>query len=215
MTSVAIALYDGFTALDVVGPYQMLAMTPGVQVTLVAERVGGVLDDRESLTLQATASFGDVTDPDVVVVPGGPGTEQALSGAVPEWVSRVHPTTTWTTSVCSGSLILAAAGLLTGITAACHFVHLETLGWLGAVPTPQRVVEVPESRIITAAGVSSGIDMALRLSELLTDRTTAEAIQLWTEYDPQPPFDSGAPGKASKEVLERATAYELAARRSS
>jgi putative intracellular protease/amidase len=215
MTSVAIALYVGFTALDVVGPYQMLAMTPGVEATLVAERVGGVLDDRESLTLQATASFGDVTDPDIVVVPGGPGSEHVLSGAVPEWVARVHPTTTWTTSVCSGSLILAAAGLLTGIQAACHFLHLETLGLFGALPTPQRVVEVPESRIITAAGVSSGIDMALRLSELLTDRTTAEAIQLWTEYDPQPPFDSGAPGKASEEVLERATAYELAARRPS
>jgi putative intracellular protease/amidase len=215
MTTVAIPLYEGFTALDVVGPYQMLAMTPGVQVTLVAERAGGVLDDRESLTLQATASFADVTDPDIVVVPGGPGTEQNLSGAVPEWVARVHATTTWTTSVCSGSLILAAAGLLTGIPAACHYIHLPTLALLGGTPSPQRVVEAPESRIITAAGVSSGIDMALRLVELITDRTMAETIQLWTEYDPQPPFDSGAPSKATEQVRERAAAFELAARRSS
>ncbi|HET9422084.1 MAG TPA: DJ-1/PfpI family protein [Nocardioides sp.] len=215
MTTVAIPLYDGFTALDVVGPYQMLAMTPGVQVTLVAERVGGVLDDRGSLTLQATASFAEVTDPDVVVVPGGPGTEQNLSGPVPEWVARVHPTTTWTTSVCSGSLILAAAGLLTGVPAACHYIHLPTLELLGGTPRPERVVEAPESRIITAAGVSSGIDMALRLVELITDRTMAETIQLWTEYDPQPPFDSGAPGKASEIVRERAAAFELGARRSS
>lgn len=214
MTSVAIALYDGFTALDVVGPYQMLALLPGVDVTLVAETAGDVLDDRESLSIKAEKAFADVTHPDVIVVPGGPGTEQVLTGALPEWIARVHPTTTWTTSVCSGSLILAAAGLLDGLPAACHYRHLETLGLLGANPTPRRVVEVPEARIITAAGVSSGIDMALRLGELLTDRTTAEAIQLWTEYDPQPPFDSGAPEKASRAVRELAAVYELAARRS-
>jgi putative intracellular protease/amidase len=214
MTSVAIALYDGCTALDVVGPYQMLEMTPGVTVTLVAERAGGVLDDLRSLTLPAEAAFDDVLEPDVIVIPGGPGTEQVLIGALPEWIAQVHPTTTWTTSVCSGSLVLAAAGLLTGLPATCHYRHLETLALFGAKPTPERVVEVPEARIITAGGVSSGIDMALRLVELLTDRITAEAVQLWTEYDPQPPFDSGAPHKASEVVRERAAAYELAARRS-
>ena len=207
MTTVAIPLYEGFTALDVVGPYQMLAMTPGVRVTLVAERTGGVLDDRESLTLQATASFADVTDPDIVVVPGGPGTEQNLSGAVPEWVARVHAKTTWTTSVCSGSLILAAAGLLIGIPAACHYIHLPTLGLLGGTPSPERVVEAPESRIITAAGVSSGIDMALRLVELLVDQTAAEAMQLMIEYDPQPPFSAGSLDKAGDHVVERIAEY--------
>ena len=212
MTSVAIPLYDGFTALDVVGPYQMLAMTPGVSVTLVAEAAGAVLDDRRSLTLQADAAFADVLTPDVVVVPGGPGTEHVLSGAVPEWVAAVHPTTTWTTSVCSGSLVLAAAGLLTDVPATCHYVHLETLRIFGVEARPERVVEVPEARIITAGGVSSGIDMALRLVELLTDPTIARAVQLWTEYDPQPPFDSGAPEKATAEVRDLATSYELAAR---
>ena len=213
MTSVAIALYDGFTALDVVGPYQMLAMAPGVEVTLVAERAGGVLDDQKSLTLHADAAFDDVPHPDVVVVAGGPGTEQVLSGPVPDWVSRAHRTTTWTTSVCSGSLVLAAAGVLAGVPAACHYLHLETLELFGVEARPERVVEVPEARIITAAGVSSGIDMGLRLVELVTDRITAEAVQLWTEYDPQPPFGSGAPAKASAEVRELAAAYEQAARR--
>ncbi len=212
MTTVAIALYDGFTALDVVGPYQMLAMTPGVSVTLVAEKVGPVRDDRRSLTLQADAAFADVPAPDVVVIPGGPGSEHVLSGPLPEWIAAVHPTTTWTTSVCSGSLILAAAGVLDGVPATCHYVHLETLGLFGVEARAERVVEVPEARIITAGGVSSGIDMALRLVEILTDRTTAETIQLWTEYDPQPPFDSGAPEKATAEVRDLARSYELAAR---
>ena len=213
MTTVAIVLYDGFTALDVVGPYQMLAMAPGVEVTLVAERTGGVLDDLGSLTLHADASFDQVSWPDVVVVAGGPGTEQVLTGPVPEWVARVHATTTWTTSVCSGSLVLAAAGVLDGVPAACHYIHLDTLRLFGVEARPERVVEVPEARIITAAGVSSGIDMGLRLVELLTDRVTAEAVQLWTEYDPQPPFDSGSPAKATGQVRELAAAYELGARR--
>lgn len=213
MTTVAIALYDGFTALDVVGPYQMLALSPGIEVTWVAERAGAVTDEVGSLTLHPTAAYDDVLAPDVIVVPGGPGTAQVLEGALPEWVARVHPTTTWTTSVCSGSLILAAAGVLDGLRSASHYRYLEALPLLGAVPSPDRVVELPDERIITAAGVSSGIDMALRLVELLTDRTTAEAIQLWTEYDPQPPFDSGSFDKASGEVRERAAAYEIAARR--
>ncbi len=212
MTTAAIPLYDGFTALDVVGPYQMLAMTPGVSVTLVAERAGPVLDDRRSLTLHADAAFADVLTPDVLVVPGGPGSEHVLSGPLPEWVAAVHRTTTWTTSVCSGSLILAAAGVLDGVPATCHYVHLETLGLFGVEARSERVVEVPEARIITAGGVSSGIDMALRLVEILTDRTIAQAVQLWTEYDPQPPFDSGAPEKATAEVRVLATSYELAAR---
>lgn len=212
MTTVAIALYDRFTALDVIGPYQMLSMTPDVEVTFVAERAGGVTDDVGSLTLPATASFDEVTAPDVVVVPGGPGTAHVLEGALPEWVARVHPTTTWTTSVCSGSLVLGAAGLLDGLPSACHYRYLEVLPMFGAEPRTDRVVELPEQRIVTAGGVSSGIDMALRLVELLRDRTVAEAVQLWTEYDPQPPFDSGSYAKASDPVRELAAAYEVAAR---
>lgn len=211
-TTAVITLYDGFTALDAIGPYQILAFTPGVRVLFAAEHPGPVRDDVGSLTLQASG-LDETPQPDVVLVPGGPGTVEVLTGALPEWLKGVHQGTRWTTSVCSGSIILAAAGLLAGLRAATHYRHLDNLGLFGAIPTPERVVEEPDARIITAAGVSSGIDMALRLVELLTDRTTAEAIQLWTEYDPQPPFDSGSPAKAAAEVRDIAAAYELAARR--
>lgn len=208
--TVVVALYDGFTALDVVGPYQMLAFTPGVQVVFAAERPGSVIDDRRSLSLPAVG-LDEVGRPDVLLVPGGPGTAAALGSGLPRWVSEVHPDTRWTTSVCSGSLILAASGVLDGVRATSHFLHLDTLAALGAVPVRDRVVEEPSARVITAAGVSSGIDMALRLSELLSDRVTAEAVQLWTEYDPQPPFDSGSPDKASPAVLDVARSYDAAA----
>ncbi len=213
MTTVVIPLYDGFTALDVVGPYQMLAFAPGVDVQLAATTLGPVRDDQGSLTLEATVELSDVARPDVVVVPGGPGAAEVVSGALPEWLRAIHAHTRWTTSVCSGSIILGAAGLLSGLPATTHYRHLDTLAIFGAISTPERVVEVPDARIITSAGVSSGIDMALRLVELLCGRGIAEAIQLWTEYDPQPPFDSGSPGKASAAVLGRAAAFELAARR--
>ena len=207
MTTVAITLYDGFTALDVVGPYQMLAFTPGVQVVLVAEAAGTVLDDRASLQL-AAVSWVDIASPDVVVVPGGPGTVAALGSTLPAWVATAHEHTAWTTSVCSGSLILGAAGLLTGLRAATHYRHREKLAWFGAVVSEDRVVEEREAHIVTSAGVSSGLDMALRLVELLTDRRTAEAVQLWTEYDPQPPFDAGSPLRAAADVLELAAEFD-------
>lgn len=210
MTIVAIPLYEGFTALDVVGPYQMLAFTPGVTVQFVSESAARVIDDCGTLGL-LTTSFDDMPSPDVVLVPGGPGTVAALSGELPRWLAEVHPRTRWTTSVCSGSLILGAAGLLKGLTATTHYRHLDKLALFGAIACEQRVVEQAEARILTAAGVSSGIDMALRLVELLTDRRTAEAVQLWTEYDPQPPFDAGSPGKASTDVRELANSYESAA----
>jgi transcriptional regulator GlxA family with amidase domain len=210
MITVAITLYDGFTALDVVGPYQMLAFTPGVEVALVAEVARPVLDDRGSLHLTAT-SWHDLDRPDVVVVPGGPGTAAALGSGLPAWVATAHEHTTWTTSVCSGSLVLGAAGLLTGLRAATHYRHREKLAWVGAVACEDRVVEEPAARIVTSAGVSSGIDMALRLVELLTDRRTAQAVQLWTEYDPQPPYDTGSPLRAPADVLALAAEYDQAA----
>lgn len=208
--SVAVPLYERFTALDVVGPYQMLALTPGIRVAFVAERPGPVSDDRESLALTAVA-FEDAPRPDVVVVPGGPGTVNVLDGAVPEWLRAVHPHTRWTTSVCSGSLILAAAGLLSGVRATTHWRQLDKLPLFGAIPTAERVVIEPERRIMTAAGVSSGLDMALRLVELLTDRRTAEAVQLWSEYDPQPPFDAGSPARAGADVIDLASEWDSAA----
>lgn len=209
MTTVVIPLYDRFTALDVVGPYQMLAFTPGVRVLLAAEEPGLVTDDIGSLSLPAIG-LDEVDRPDIVVVPGGPGTVAMLDGALPRWLAHVHQTTRWTTSVCSGSLILGAAGLLHGLKAATHYRHTDKLPFFGAEPTAERVVEHPEARIITAAGVSSGIDMALRLVELIADREIAEAVQLWTEYDPQPPFDSGSPQKATIAVQDLAAGYEAA-----
>ncbi|MEU8185479.1 DJ-1/PfpI family protein [Micromonospora sp. NPDC049044] len=212
MTQVVIPLYERFTALDVIGVYQPLALTPGIEVTLVAELPGPVRDDCGAASLVAESGFDDVMATDVLVVPGGPGTVQALAGPLPGWIRRIHETTTFTTSVCSGSILLGAAGLLRGRRATSHYRVARELSRFGAEPTNQRVVEELDARIITAAGVSSGIDMGLRLVELLTDRTTARAVQLWMEYDPQPPFDSGHPDRASQEVTARAAAYESAAR---
>ncbi|WP_422735816.1 DJ-1/PfpI family protein [Micromonospora sp. WMMD729] len=212
MSHVVIPLYDRFTALDVIGVYQPLALTPGIDVVLVAERAGPVRDDCRMAALVAEATLDEVTAADVVVVPGGPGTAQALRGPLPSWIRRIHPTTTFTTSVCSGSILLGAAGLLDGRRGTSHHLAAQELTRFGATPTDQRVVEQLDARVITAAGVSSGIDMGLRLVELLTDRTTAEAVQLWMEYDPQPPFDSGHPARATPEVRARVSAYDSAAR---
>ncbi|MES9542517.1 DJ-1/PfpI family protein [Spirillospora sp. NPDC049024] len=209
-TTVVIPLYDRFTALDVVGPYQMLALTPGVRVVFAAEQAGPVRDDCRTLQMTAVG-LDEAPRPDVVVVPGGPGTVHVLEGALPDWLRDVHATTRWTASVCSGSLILGAAGLIKGLRATTHYRHLDKLPLFGADPTPERVVVDEDARIVTAAGVSSGIDMALRLVELLTDTRTAQAVQLWTEYDPQPPFDAGSPARAPEDVVELAAEYEAAA----
>jgi transcriptional regulator GlxA family with amidase domain len=146
--------------------------------------------------------------PDVVVVPGGVGTRALLhDDRVLGWLREAHETSTWTTSVCTGSLVLGAAGLLDGLTATTYWGVMSMLADLGATPSSQRVVEHAERRIITAAGVSSGIDMALRLVELLYDRTAAEACQLLIEYDPQPPVDCGAVEKAGDAVMSRVAQY--------
>ena len=201
---VAIVLYDRMTALDAVGPMDVLRFLPGARVELVSERPGPVRTDSGVLELVATTSYDDSTPPDVVVVPGGPGTAEALGSPLIPWLQRVHPATTWTTSVCSGSMLLAHAGLLQGAPAASHFGVLDLLPQLGATPSDERVVVNEEHHVMTAAGVSSGIDMALVLAERLSDKTTAQAIQLVIEYDPQPPHDTGALAKASPDVVHRA-----------
>lgn len=201
---VAIPLFPRFTALDAIGPYEVLQRTPEIDVVFVGHQRGEVRSENGFLGIVRDATFEDVARPDVIVFPGGVGT-RALVGdeRVCEWVGRSHETTRFTTSVCTGSLVLGDAGLLTGLPAATHWAAFDELAATGAIPTSERVVEHLDRRIITAAGVSSGIDMALRLMELLFDTTAAEASQLMIEYDPQPPFDAGALAKVGPEVVER------------
>jgi putative intracellular protease/amidase len=201
---IAVVLYEGMTTLDAVGPMEVLRFLPGARLELVAERPGQVTTDNGVLQVTATTSYDECSAPDVVVVPGGPGTAAALGSPLVPWLQAVHPTTTWTTSVCSGSLILAHAGLLEGAPAASHFAVLDLLPQLGAERSDERVVVDEEHHVMSAAGVSSGIDMALVLAERLSDAITAQAIQLVIEYDPQPPHDSGSLSKASPEVARRA-----------
>ena len=205
---VAIPLFGEFTALDGVGPYEVLQRIPTIDVTFIGHRRGEFRSENGMRGLMADATFAELPQPDVIVFPGGVGTRPLqFDDHVLEWVRHAHATTRFTTSVCTGSLVLGAAGLLEGLTATTHWSCYRELAAHGAVPTAQRVVEHLERRIITAAGVSSGIDMALRLVELLVDRTAAEASQLMIEYDPQPPFDTGAVAKASQSTMTRVAEY--------
>jgi transcriptional regulator GlxA family with amidase domain len=205
---VVIPLFPRFTALDAVGPYEVLQRIPSVDVSFIGTHLGEFRTENGMLGMIADGTFDDHLRPDVIVFPGGYGTRALVENeSVLEWVRQAHATTTMTTSVCTGSLVLAAAGLLDGLAATTHWSCYPELEALGAVPTAERVVEHLDERIITAAGVSSGIDMALRLVELLVDRTAAEAAQLMIEYDPRPPFDSGSPAKAGADALARAVEY--------
>jgi transcriptional regulator GlxA family with amidase domain len=205
---IAIPLFDRLTALDGIGPYEVLQRLPDATVTFVGTRLGEVRTENGFLGLTVDALVEDVPQPDVIVVPGGVGSREAMKDErLVDWVRTAHETTRYTTSVCTGSFVLGAAGLLDGLTATTHWSVLNELGELGAVPTMERVVEHLDRRIITAAGVSSGIDMALRLSELLVDDIAAKAMQLMIEYDPQPPFDCGHLEKAGDVVVERVIEY--------
>jgi transcriptional regulator GlxA family with amidase domain len=160
------------------------------------------------LGLVIDGRFEDLPSPDVIVFPGGDTRALQSDARVLGWVRGAHAGTIFTTSVCTGSLVLGAAGLLDGLTATTHWARYSDLAACGATPTPERVVEHLDRRIITAAGVSAGIDMALRLTELLADQTAAQAAQLLIEYDPQPPFDCGTRPKAGAEVMARALEYD-------
>ncbi len=208
---IAIPIFPRLTALDAIGPYEVLHRIPSFDVVFIGHALGEVRTENSMLGLTVDATFEDVTHPDVIVYPGGIGTRALLQDVrALDWLRTAHSTSTFTTSVCSGSLMLAAAGLLDGLTATSHYSVLSVLDSLGAISTPQRVVEHLPERIITAAGVSSGIDMALRLAALLADDIAAMAAQLMIEYDPQPPFDSGSLAKSSQAVVDRATEYSLA-----
>ena len=188
-------LFNGITALDIVGPYEVLQRLPDANVEFVAHEKGTVRTDNGSLALVADHALDEVTRADVLVVPGGFATRRLEDdAALLDWIRTIDATTTWTTSVCTGSVLLAAAGLLEGKEATTHWASMERLAIYGAIPTGRRVVE--QGKIITAAGVSSGIDMGLTLVARIAGDEYAQGVQLGIEYDPQPPFDAGAPEKA-------------------
>ncbi|MFF7824288.1 MULTISPECIES: DJ-1/PfpI family protein [unclassified Streptomyces] len=198
---IAIVLFDSFTALDAVGPYETLGRLPDAETVFVAEQAGPVRTDTGNLALTADRTLADVPAPDIVVVPGGPGqTPQMENAALLDWLRAADATSTWTTSVCTGSLLLAAAGLLKGRRATSHWLALDVLGRFGAEPTGERVVT--DGKYVTAAGVSSGIDMGLTLLGRIAGDDHARAVQLLTEYDPQPPYDAGSPEKAPAHLVE-------------
>jgi putative intracellular protease/amidase len=197
---IAIPIFDRVTALDAIGPYEVLSRLPGAELKFVGLEPGPVRTDNRMLSLNVELPLEGFAEPDLLVFPGGIGTRALMKDErVLDWVRHVHERTQWTTSVCTGSLVLGAAGLLEGLEATTHWASLHVLEQLGAKPTSRRVVE--QGKIVTAAGVSSGIDMALRLAGYIAGDQVAQAIQLAIEYDPQPPYDSGSPEKASPEVV--------------
>ncbi|HEX4090353.1 MAG TPA: DJ-1/PfpI family protein [Trebonia sp.] len=197
---IAIPLFDRFTALDAIGPFQVLVQLPGATTVFVAERPGPVTDESRVLTLHAEAAFADVPQPDVIVVPGGPGEAAHRDGGpLRDWLIAADQTSTWTTSVCTGSLILAGAGLLDGRPATTNWLAMDELARLGAKPRQERYVF--DGKYATAAGVSAGIDMALALAGRLVGDDSARRFQLGIEYDPQPPYNAGSPATAPAEIV--------------
>jgi transcriptional regulator GlxA family with amidase domain len=205
---VAIAAFPRMTALDAIGPYEVLQRIPSLDLVFVGERRGEIRTENGFLGLTVDATYDEVPSPDVVVVPGGIGSRSLLDGGpLVDWVRATYPGTRFTTSVCTGSLVLAAAGLLNGLEATTHWGAVDKLAELGAKPVHRRVIEHLDQRLVIAAGVSSGIDMALRLVELLVDTTAAKATQTLIEYDPEPPFDAGHPSKVDATVMARVDEY--------
>ncbi len=208
---IVILLYEGFTALDAIGPYEVLARLPGAELTFAAARAGVVTSDTGFLNATATAGIDEVREADILLVPGGPGDEGVRAHAPTlDWLRRMHERTTWTTSVCTGSLILGATGLLTGLRATTHWAFFDELRSFGAEPVKARAVE--SGKIVTAAGVSAGIDMALRLVQRIAGDDFARGIQLGIEYDPDPPFDAGSPEKLPPEMVELVRTFGRTAR---
>ena len=208
---IAIVLYPGFTALDFIGPYEVLRWLPDAEVRFVWHEPGPITADSGALIVAATYSFAETPSPDVILVPGGFSTmEHARDEKVLDWLRRAHQTATWTTSVCSGSIILAAAGLLDGKRATSHWAALTGLKALGVKAVgDERIVLAEgsaENRIVTCAGVSAGIDLGLWLAGQIGGEARAKVIQLSMEYDPQPPYDSGHMSKASATTKAAATA---------
>jgi transcriptional regulator GlxA family with amidase domain len=204
---IAILIFDRFTALDAVGPYEVLSRLPGAELSFVAKESGMKRTDTGALGVSADRTLDELPDPDILLVPGGEGNRPLMEDAeVLDWLRRAHQGSTWTTSVCTGALLLGAAGILDGLKATTHWAFRERLPEFGAEPVADRVVV--QGKVITAAGVSAGIDMALQLAARDVGEDFAKSIQLGIEYDPQPPFDAGSPEKAPADIVEAVRAAE-------
>jgi transcriptional regulator GlxA family with amidase domain len=195
----AVLLFDNVTALDVVGPFEVLRLTGADEVVFVGKKAGEVRA-RGALGLAVDRTLDEVPAADIVLVPGGPGQVALMADEeVLAWLRRVDENSTWTTAVCTGSLLLAAAGLLAGRRATTHWLALDQFPAFGVEPSEERVVF--DGKYVTAAGVSAGIDMGFHLGQRLSGQDMAQRIQLAIEYDPQPPFDVGSPAKAPAELV--------------
>ena len=203
---IAAFLFDKITVLDIVGPIEVLSWLPGSEIAYVGKAKGPVRGAPSGMGLMVDHSFEEVAAPDILLLPGGPGTLLQLEDQeILDWVRKAHEASQWTASICTGSLLLGAAGLLQGLRATTHWDVADALQGFGATYVEERVV--PQGKIVTSAGVSSGIDMALYLVAQMADEEMAKAVQLAIEYDPTPPFDSGARSKAAPEVVERARGF--------
>jgi putative intracellular protease/amidase len=198
---IVIPLFDGFTALDAVGPYEVLSRLPDAEIVWAALEPGPITSEPGTLKLVADVATAEIDACDALVVPGGPRSRQAAKAGLADWVRLIHPTTQWTTSVCTGADILGMAGVLQGLAATTHWSAADRLADYGATYADERVVV--QGRVVTAAGVSAGIDMGLRLAALIAGDDVAKAIQLGIEYDPQPPFDSGSVAKSDPAAADR------------
>jgi transcriptional regulator GlxA family with amidase domain len=210
--NIAIPIFDQLTVLDAVGPYEVLSRLPGATVHFVAKETGPKRAENGMLALMADRTLDELPDPDVIVVPGGYGNRPLMKDEeVLSWLRHAHEHSQWTTSVCTGALVLAAAGILDGLEATTHWLCLDALARYGAIPVGDRRV-VEQGKVLTAAGVSAGIDMALILAARIAGDELAQAIQLGIEYDPEPPFHGGSTGKAPAEIIElvRRNAAQLA-----
>lgn len=197
---IVILFYPGMTALDAIGPHEVLFRLPNAAMYRVAKQAGIITTESSHLKMMAEYSFSQVEEADILLIPGaGNATSLEDDKETLAWIRAIHQTTTWTTSVCTGSLILGAAGLLSGLDATSHWAVLDRLSRFGARPVSKRIVI--DGKVMTSAGVSAGIDMALTLAEKVYNQQVAETVQLGIEYDPAPPFDAGSPQKASREIV--------------
>lgn len=205
---IVVLLFDRMTALDAVGPVDVLKCLPDARLLFVGPEVGPLRTSSGGLLMHAERALEDVDQADILVVPGGHGTRALMEDArVLDWIRALDRTTSFTTSVCTGSLVLGAAGLLQGRHATTHWSTRTDLAALGAKPVPQRVVF--DGKYVTGAGVSAGIDLALALCGRIAGDLIAQSIQLRIEYDPQPPWEAGSLEKAPADVVDLATASLL------